>query len=78
MGQEFLGLAIPQQPNDFIGVHLSIHKWGVVGQVDLPFPDGLYRGRATVEQPCSGNRSCGPLTWLLTYGPGPAGPGHGR
>lgn len=70
MGQDFLGLAIPKEPNDLIGIYLCIHKWGVVGQVDLPFPDGLHRGRATAEQPCAGNRHCGRLAWLLAPGPG--------
>ena len=46
--------------------------------MDLPFPDGLHGGRATAKQPWAGNRSCGPLTWLLTGGLGPVGRGHGR
>lgn len=78
MGQNFLGLAIPEKPNDFIGIHLSVHKWGVIGQLDLPFLDGLHGGRAAAEQPCAGNKGCGRLTRLLTHGPGAAGRGHGK
>lgn len=70
MRQDFPGLAILKEPNDFIGIHLSIHKWGVIGQVNIPFLDGPHGGGATAEQPCAGNRSGAQLTWLLTRGPG--------
>lgn len=68
-----MGMAILKEPNNFIGVDLRVHKWGVIGQVDLPFLDGLHRSWTTAEQPCAGNRSYGRLIRLLTRGPGQLG-----
>lgn len=57
MGQYLPGLTIPQEPNDLISIDLGVHKWGVIGQMDLTFPDSLYRSRATAEQSYSGNKN---------------------